>query len=70
MSNLKQKRIFVRPEKNGMGYTIDVANEFGESVENFIISSSERTLEVVERKIKDGYFIKDTSLSMLRGACA
>lgn len=70
MTDIKKKRIFVRPEKSGMGYTIDVANDLGESVESFVVSSSERTLVIVERKIKEGYHITESSLSMLKGSCA
>jgi len=64
MSEAKQKRMFVR--KSNEFYTIDFANESGDSIENRIITNPIRVLHVVEEKIAAGFFISENSLSKLR----
>lgn len=63
MTEAKQKRLFVRREKEY--YTIDMADESGSSIEHRIITSARRTLNVVLQKVEEGFSISEDSLSKL-----
>lgn len=63
MREPRQKRLFVRSQKEH--YTIDMADEQGDSMESRIVSSATRTLAIVNKKISEGFFISEDSLSKL-----
>lgn len=63
MREPRQKRLFVRSQREY--YTIDMADEQGDSIESRIVSSATRTLAVVRQKIEQGFFISEDSLSKL-----
>lgn len=63
MREPRQKRLFVRSQREY--YTIDMADEQGDSIENRIVTSATRTLAVVQQKIAEGFFISEDSLSKL-----